>query len=161
MKKFGNFILTCGTIMGLACIIQKFYKNKYELRLQQTQNDRDKFWNMFQVMDDWVNKKIINRNIYDYLASHNYNEIAIYGLSYMGQTIVNELEESNITIKYGIDVNYDMYWNEFPVVSPENVTNDVDVIIVTAISAYESIKSMLSCKVSCPIVSLDEIISIM
>lgn len=158
MKRLRKIISTVG--IGLVTIYITYSwckKNNYKKNMQIS-NESDKFNKMFHLMDDWINKKIQGKKIEDYLVSKNYRNIAIYGMSYIGQTLVNELENTEICIKYGIDRDAAVCWNEFPIIEPQDVTEEVDVIIVTAISFFNEIKNTLQNNVRCPIISIEEII---
>ena len=79
-------------------------------------------------------------------------------MSYIGQTLINELEGSEICIKYGIDRDSEVYWDKFPIVNPQEITEDVDVVIVTALSFFNEVRNILQDRINCPVISLEEII---
>lgn len=123
--------------------------------------EKEKYYWMFRFMDDWMNKKIKGLNVADYLVKRNYNSIAIYGMSYIGQTLINELEDTKIFIKYGIDRDAEVYWDTFPIKKPDQITDDVDAIIVTTAMCFEEIRHTLRERVKCPVISLEEIVDVM
>lgn len=123
--------------------------------------EKDKFYWMFRFMDDWMNKKIRGLNVEDYLLKRNYSNIAIYGMSYIGQTLINELENSKISIKYGIDRDAEVYWDTFPIKRPNQITDDVDAIIVTTVMCFDEIRHTIRERVKCPVISLEEIVDAM
>lgn len=60
-------------------------------------------------------------------------------------------------IKYGIDKN--ILDNEYlSILRPQDELKEVDAIIVTVISEYESIENLLKKKIKCQIFSLEDII---
>ena len=79
-------------------------------------------------------------------------------MSYAGETLVEELKNSKIVIKYGIDQNADKIYAEFDVISPDDEFDEVDAIVVTSITFFDEIEKMLSEKVTCPIISLEDIL---
>lgn len=159
MNKLGKALCIAGVALGTACVTYYYCEKNKRKKIVQIDKESQKNYQMFRLMDDWINKKINKIEIEDYLLSNNYRNIAIYGLSYIGQTLINELEGSEVCIKYGIDRDSEVYWEEFPVIKPENVTEEVDIIIVTALSFYDEVKGTLQDKVKCPIISLEEMIS--
>ena len=118
----------------------------------------DKHLSLFLLMNQWVKIKQEGKNLSSYFEENGYHEIAIYGISYAGETLVNELAGSTVKIKYAIDRNADNIYVEINVLSPEDELEDVDAIVVTAIKFFDEIEEMLSEKVSCPIISLEDIL---
>ena len=69
-----------------------------------------------------------------------------------------ELKDSEIQVKYIIDKNADTIYADIDVVEPENILEDVDVIVVTAIHYFDEIEMMLGEKVDYPVISLEDVI---
>ena len=76
----------------------------------------------------------------------------------MGCRLLDELESSNVEVKYAVDENADDIYSEINIISPNDNFEIVDVIIVTATFAYSQIKEVLQKKVDCEIISLEDII---
>jgi len=127
-------------------------------KVTENQEMSDKHLTLFLMMNQWVKVKQEGKNLASYFEQKGYREIAIYGMSYAGETLVDELEGSNITIKYGIDQKADNIYEEFEVVSPEGKLENVDAIVVTPIKFFDEIEERLSRKVDCPIISLEDIL---
>lgn len=163
MRKFWKAIVWAGTVGGVIYASVSYYRKKAEKEITRINGERGKFFQMFRVTDDWLNKKIKGMNIKDYLNKKNYNKIAIYGMSFVGQTLINELEGSEIEIKYGVDRDAEVYWDAFPIKKPEQITSDdtVDAVIVTALSFVDEVRAALQDKLDCPIISLEEIVDAM
>lgn len=127
--------------------------------VHQTQMS-NKHLSLFLMMNQWVMMKQQNKSIAGYLERYGYNEIAVYGMNYAGQTLVNELKDSNIKIKYGIDNNSSRLRTDMDIeiVTPNEKLPEVDVVIVTAITFFEEIENQLSKKMNCPILSLEDIL---
>lgn len=122
------------------------------------QNMSDKHLALFLLMNQWVKVKQEGKNLSNYFEKNGYKKIAIYGMSYAGETLVEELRNSEVEVMYGIDKNADNLYAEFDVVSPENVEDNVDAVVVTPIFFMDEIEEMLSEKFSCPIISLEDIL---
>lgn len=118
----------------------------------------DKHLALFLLMNQWVKIKQENKNVSSYLEKHGYMKIAIYGMSYAGETLVKELKDSNVTIVYGIDKNAEGMYADVDILSLDDHLPDVDAIIVTAITFYDEIEKQLSAKVNCPIISLEDVL---
>lgn len=129
-----------------------------EKKARKAQNMSDKHLALFLMMDQWVKVKQDGKNLADYFEKQNYKTIAIYGMSYAGERLCEELKNSNITIKYAIDKNAASLYSEVEILSPEDTLEEVDAIIVTPIFFMDEIEEMLSKKVDCPIISLEDIL---
>lgn len=131
-------------------------------RLEDESNKRkkmsDKHLALFLMMNQWVKVKQEGKSIDSYLKAHNYKTIAIYGMSYAGETLFEELRNSDIEVAYGIDKNEDVVSRDVELVTPEDELQSVDAIVVTPIFFFDSIKEMLEKKTGADILSLEEIL---
>lgn len=127
-------------------------------KVNDWKNMSDKHFALFLLMNQWVKVKQEGKNLADYFKREGYKEIAIYGMSYAGETLVNELQGSDVKIKYGIDRKANAIYADFDVVSPDNELDNVDAIVVTSITFFDEIEEMLSGKVDCAILSLEDIL---
>ena len=59
---------------------------------------------------------------------------------------------------YGIDQKADSIYADVDIVFIEDELQEVDAIVVTAITFFDEIEEKLSRKVDCPIISLDDIL---
>ena len=109
-------------------------------------------------MNQWVKVKQDGKNLSEYFEKNKYEKIAIYGLSYAGETLLSELQDSSIQIAYGIDQNADSIYSDINVYSLEDSLEPVDVVVVTAITFFNEIEKKLSGKIDCPIISLEDIL---
>lgn len=79
-------------------------------------------------------------------------------MNFVGETLLGELEGTNINAKYAIDKNADGIYSEIDVREPDEVLEHVDAVIVTPITYFNPIKDMLSQKMDCPILSIEDIL---
>jgi hypothetical protein len=119
---------------------------------------RTKMQQFYEVLVRWVDNRQKNKTISEELSNRGYGKVAIYGMKELGELLYHELENSQIEVSYAIDRNVKASGIDVPVLKPENVTDDVDLIIVTAIYYFDEIKRELCNKVSCPIISLEDVI---
>ena len=110
------------------------------------------------MMNQWVKVKQENKSIVKYLEKQGYKEVAIYGMNYVGETLLRELEGSNIKVMYGIDKNAANIRSDIEIKTPDSELPMVDVIIVTAITFFEEIEEALYSKIDCPILSMEDIL---
>lgn len=118
----------------------------------------EKHLSLFLMMNQWVKVKQEGKNLSVYFDKNNYKKIAVYGMSYAGETLIEELRGTNIEIAYAIDKNANAIYSDINVVTMEDNLEDVDAIVVTAITAFDEIEEQLQSKVDCPVISLEDIL---
>lgn len=144
--------MVAGGIIG-ASAVGKIRNDKAE-KIQEKSN---KHLALFLMMNDWVKVKQEGKNLSSYFKKHRYERIAVYGMSYVGETLVNELMDSEIELVYGIDQRDGLY-SYINILSVDSSLPEVDAIVVTAITFFDEIEKVLRDKVSCPIISLASVL---
>ncbi len=135
-------------------VVNKQLSKKVDIHRTYSQ----KHLSLFLMMNQWVKVKQEGKNLASYFQENGYKKIAIYGMSYAGETLLEELKGTDIQVAYGIDKNADSIYADVDVVSLEDTLEDVDAIVVTAIAFFDEIEEKLSEQVDCPIVSLEDIL---
>ena len=155
MKKSVISILSIltGAILG-AGAIGKVSSDK----TQQLRSKSDKHMALYLMMNQWVKVKQERKNLSSYFEKNGYKRIAVYGMSYAGETLIEELKDTNIDVIYGIDRNADSIYADVDIVSIDDDLDQVDVVVVTAITFFDEVEEKLSEKIDCPIVSLEDIL---
>lgn len=119
----------------------------------------DKFKGYYNMLNQWLVLKQEGKSLEQYFVDNGYKTAAIYGMGEMGNRLYDELKNSDkVEIKYAVDKNTDSIYSEVEVLELENDLPEVDVIVVTAIFAYDEIKEQLSEKIGYLIVSLDDVV---
>ena len=142
-----------GGIVGVG-VVGKICGNE-KSKIQQMS---DKHLELFKMMNQWVKIKQEGKNLSFYFESNGYKTIAIYGMSYAGETLVDELRETDTQVLYGIDQRAERLYAEVDIVTLETELKEVDAIVVTAITFFDEIEEKLSSLVNCPIISLEDIL---
>lgn len=142
-----------GTVIGA-----KAMSKAADQTVRKIQTMSDKHLALFLMMNRWLQVKQEGKSLVDYFENHKYKSIAIYGVSYAGERLLNEVKDSRITVKYGIDKEADSIDADIRVLSPDDLLEDVDAIVVTPIFFIDEIEHSLSQKVDCPIISLQDIL---
>ena len=106
----------------------------------------------------WMNLSLKGKTVSGYLKEHGYHSVAIYGMHYLGDNLLNELTDNGVEVKYAVDRNAERIQADVEVVKPEDELLEVDVIIVTAIRFFEEIDATLAKRVDCPILSIEDIL---
>lgn len=130
----------------------------FEKQLSKKSGMSDKHLALFLMMNQWVRVKQEGKSLAAYLKDNGYQKIAVYGMSYAGETLVDELKNTDIVVAYGIDQNGAAFYTDIEIATMEEELADVDAIIVTAITYFDEIEEQLGKKVSCPVLSLEEIL---
>lgn len=155
MKK--SVITILATVVGTA-IGAGVERNLGSKEIKKQRELANKHLNLYLLMNQWVRIKQDNKSIAGYFEKYGYKEIAVYGMHYVGETFLNEILGTGIKVKYGIDKNADSIYSDVEVISPDDDLEQVDAVIVTAITYYEEIADQLSKKMDCPIISIEEIL---
>lgn len=155
MKK--NIYLLLSVLCGIA-VGSYFTKQKMNKRILTEKSMAQKHLDLYLMMNQWVKTKQEYKSILSYLNENGYNKIAIYGMNYVGNTLLDELKKSQIFVAYGIDRRANEIYADIDVFLPNEPLEEVDCIIVTAISFFEEIKKELESRVNCPVISLQDIL---
>lgn len=126
--------------------------------INKTKSMSDKHLTLFLMMNQWVKVKQEGKSLASYFEGNGYKNIAVYGISYAGETLIDELKETNVHVAYGIDKNADTIYADVNMVSIDDDLEPVDAIVVTAITFFEEIEEKLLEKTDCPIISLEDIL---
>lgn len=114
---------------------------------------------VIKLLDKMLYRKQRGHTIENYLKEHNLQTVAIYGMSYVGFRLYDELKQAGVVVKYGIDQNAErIRMQEIDILYPDEELPEVDAIIVTATFFYEEIEKKLSRQVSAKVYSLKEIL---
>lgn len=116
-----------------------------------------RYYALFLMMYYWNKLKKENKNIANYFHNNNIKNIAIYGMGYVGQLLVDELDKTDIEVAYGIDIDiFNNFSNKKMILyTPDEVLPEVDVIVVTPIDSFEEIKNMM---VGYTLISIEDIV---
>jgi hypothetical protein len=89
------------------------------------------------------------------IKKQNINKVAVYGMGMLGKNLVGVLNKKNVEVAYGIDKG-EVAYGTLVIKKPEDVSDDVDMIIVTPETYYDEIYGVLSSKVSTPVIPLSQ-----
>jgi hypothetical protein len=96
----------------------------------------------------------------DFLKGRDIHNIAIYGYKNLGEILLDEISDSDITVKYIIDNRLTTVKENIKVIKGDEIEEicDVDCIIITALMDFYLIYKDLISKVQCPVYSLEFLI---
>lgn len=115
---------------------------------------------ILKMFNQWLIVKQEGKSIAAYLEENNFKKIAIYGMSYAGERLLDDLKGTGIEVVYAVDQNADRMFAEVELITKGEIAHqqEVDAVIVTAIYFFDDIEEEISELVDCPIVSLEDII---
>lgn len=117
-----------------------------------------KFRTYYNILNRWLQLKQDGVNLGQYFIDNNIQNIAIYGMGELGSRLYNELKNTNIEIKYAIDKEGDRMYSIIDTYTLDDDIEIVDAIIVTAVFDFDFIRRKLSKKISCQIISLEDVV---
>lgn len=132
--------------------------------LKETEKRLKKQSAYYALSQQWITNKNEGKTLDSYFKEQNYNTIAIYGMGTLGELFLEEIKKSDIKIACFIDKNSeDMFYggDDIEVTGLEGIRSreDVDAIVVTPIADFDEIVDELQeAGVSCPVVSLEDVI---
>lgn len=125
----------------------------YQLRKQQ-----EKFQVHFQLVEYWLALRQKGVTLADFFIKRDFHRVAIYGYGVLGQRLYQELLGSGVKAIYGIDRRVKGNGTVFPIYTPNDDLEDVDVVIVTVSSGFPKIAKMLRNQINCPILPLEDVV---
>lgn len=119
----------------------------------------EKYTSFYYLMNHWM--KLLERgiSISTYFTENNYSQIAIYGNGDIGKHLITQLENDKKNIICIIDRANVFYKDNTYKINDDTVSLIMpDIIVVTPIMEYLSIKSELKNYFNTKIVSIEEIV---
>lgn len=119
----------------------------------------DKHLAIMKLYDQWLKTKQEGKSLAEYLAKEGIHSVAIYGMSFVGERLYDELSGSDIEVKYAIDKNAEYIYSEIELVKPDDELEPVDAIIVTAVFYFDEIAKLLEEKTDMKVLSLEDVLN--
>ena len=92
------------------------------------------------------------------LESQQVFVVAVYGMGLVGSVFLKALRDWDVCVCYGIDQKGEAGNAGLEIKRPAEISQDMDMIVVTSEAYYEEIYSQLKEKVSVPIVLLSQLL---
>lgn len=117
-----------------------------------------KFQPMFHVMLDWMRLKNQGIGLWQFFEKNQYSSVAIYGMGYIGECVYDELKESSVIVKYGIDQTAVDFESVLPVFRVKDKLETVDAVVLTITGDENYFNKLIKEKLDCPVWKISEII---
>lgn len=137
IKTIGGMTL----LAGVGSAVCFFYRDR-----KKWKRESQKTGTYYYHAREWLLNKQHGRDISCFFTQNGIDSIAIYGMRGLGETLYNDLKDSNVRIKCFIDNNAPNLicpYADVEVYSPEETIEDVDAIVVTPIYEYNAIRDNL------------------
>lgn len=155
MKSLGALLLG-GIAGGIAGVSATGTKLNKKVQLHRTYAQKHLL--IMQMFNQWLIDRQEGKSLVKFFEDNEYKSIAIYGMSYLGERLLDELKDSGIEVKYAIDKNADNIYADVEIKRLEDDLPKVDAIIVTAVFFYDEIEEELSGLVDYPVISLEDVL---
>lgn len=155
MKK--GMVAVLSTITGAAIGATAVFRTGNDKMKKEKELDR-KNDAILKLFSKWLSAKQKGKSLVQYFEENQYKTIAVYGLHYLGECLVEELKGSSVEVKYAIDRNADKIETDVKMYRPDEDLPEVDVVVVTPFYYFDEIDEMLFEKMDCPIVSIEDVI---
>lgn len=153
MKKC--FIVILWFISMITCIF--IGKHSYAKKVVTLQKRGDRFMSYYYLLTYWLKICQNGKSLKKYFEEKKYNNVIIYGYGPIGERLMDELRREDINVCLIVDSNLAEEDSRLGRIE-DLEKQDADVVVVTPTFAYKEIKSSIEKKVTCPIVSLDDVV---
>lgn len=126
--------------------------------LKKARNLSDKHLMLFLLMNEWVKVKQQGKSIENGLLRQGYKRIGIYGMSYAGQRLCDELMNTSVEIICCMDQKNGGIYRGYKIISAKECPDGMDAVIVTPVFYYDEIRQQLEGRFSAKVLSLEEVI---
>lgn len=126
--------------------------------LKKAKNLSDKHLMLFLLMNEWVKVKQQGKSVEQSLTGQGLRKIGIYGMSYAGQRLCDELTDTSIEIACCMDQKGGGTYKGHGIVSAKECPKKLDAVIVTPIFYYDEIRQQLERRINAQIISLEEVV---
>ena len=157
MKKKSFIFGLVGVVIGVI-FDELVIGNGLRRLLQKKEDNEVKFKGFYLVLIRWLRVHQEGRALEYYFKNNKVNSIAIYGMKELGEALLDELKDSEIDVRYGIDRDADNIYVALDVYTPDEELEEVDMIVVTAIHYFDEIERCLRSSTNARIVSLEDVL---
>lgn len=161
-----NFLFVCFIVvvsLALGYVSGWYFTgHKYCTQIESWKKVAEKYLTWVRLYDIWMINDAEGKTVEQYLKANEIENVAIYGMSYLGIRLCRRLKQSGIVnVEYALDCNPQMRLPEIETYYPGNETRSVDTVIVTALYSFDAINDLLLQNGYKNVYALDEILYIL
>lgn len=149
----------CSAAAGILALGHYWLYKRNKEQITALKSNCEKYLDNYHLLNHWLEVKSEGKNLAAYFKDRGYTRIAVYGLAELANRLWEDLAGSGIEIVYGIDRDVSCSISRIDdVYSLQDILPEADAIVVTPCYAFESIKKDLAKKITCPVISLEEVV---
>ena len=118
-----------------------------------------KFESYYLLLSGWLRLTQKGRNLSEWFEDTDNRNIAIYGMGEIGERLIDELNNQNVNIVYGIDQSRTDQIRGIPVFTLQDKLPDADIIVVTVPGYFDEIKENIGHFLNINVVSIQQVVS--
>ena len=134
MKKLGKVLLGLSMFGGVVYLM-----NNMQMNLREKEKKVGKFKDYYNIVSEWLALKQEGKSLAEFFVENGYKTIAIYGMGELGNRLYEELKNTDIEVKYAIDQKGISDYPELQIIESGSNVPRVDVMVVTAVFAFDDI----------------------
>lgn len=140
--------------------VDAFFETEEERMLREKEERSRNLGRHDKLLDDWMYLRDRSINLSQFFYKYGYQKVAIYGMGRLGKHLLYELKKGGISVIFGIDQNggEGIRETEVEIYRPGQKMPDADAVVITVTDQYAKISSMLSEKMACSMITIEEII---
>ena len=146
---FGIFVFILGFVLGLKIA---------DKEVSRANTSSRKNLDLLKMAVKWIKNR---QRIELYMKANRNKKIAVYGMGFLGDCMVEVIKDAGLDVVCGIDRNAELLYNRHvPILKPDSDLPMVEIVIVAAVDSYEDIKYKLRDKLGTDvmIISLEDIL---
>ena len=133
-------------------------KKMEDERIEHLKHTIDRDNKLLDFYEKWVTGCSKGESVSGFLIENDFRNIAIFGYGTLGRALRKTVENNGISLAYIIESNEKRWDESTEFYKVTDALPSADVIIVSAILDYEEIYGKLRGRVSCPILSMEDMI---
>lgn len=118
-----------------------------------------KFKSYYNLLNQWLILKNRGIDLAEYFIGNGLKRVAIYGMGEIGCRLWEELHDGPVDVLCGIDKEGGSPYGSLRVYTYNESWPEVDVIVVTAVFAFDKVRADLSKKTDARIISLEDVLA--
>lgn len=155
------FCVLCVVLAGILIIVKilwEKYKEKYEADFAKEKDEVAKFISYYDLFTRWIELEQEGRKLREFFDENHYKSIVVYGMKEAGVLLYNAVNDCGLDAVYAVDKAPERLNLNFAIIKTADGIPDADVIVVTPVHYFESIKSELLKLTTADIISIEDVI---
>ena len=138
-------------------VLNAFKLDYLSLELDYSSRVSKKYEKYFECLYNMIQYNATEMVISDYLSASELDHVAVYGIGKLCEALICHFLSADIVVDYLIDATRTSF-KDYKVYSPNEHLPDTDLIIVTVITEFDSIKNQLDVNQNVKIISLETLL---